>query len=85
MSGVSRKLDRLEVVFDEESLVADAGLLVAATLMGRSGVEAVVDASVRPGAPTPGRKVQLSGHGRRPQHGVAARQGTCRTSADRDG
>ena len=62
MSGVSHSIDRLGVVFDEESLVADAGLLAAATLMGRLGVEAVVDASVRlgrrPGAAAPGRKVQ---------------------------
>ena len=61
MSGVSRKIDRFEVVFDDESLVADAGLLAAATLLGRLGVVSVVDASVRLGrrvaAAAPGRKV----------------------------
>ncbi len=61
MSGVSHKIDRLGVVFDDESLVADAGLLAAATLMGRLGLASLVDASVRlgrrPGAAAPGRKV----------------------------
>ena len=61
MSGVSRKIDRFEVVFDEGSLVADAGLLAAATLLDRLGVEDAVDRSVRlggrAGAAAPGRKV----------------------------
>ncbi len=61
MSGVSHKIDRLGVVFDDESLVADAGLLAAATLMGRLGLASVVDAAVRlgrrVGAAAPGRKV----------------------------
>ena len=47
MSGVSHKLDRFGVVFDDESLVADAGLLAAATLMGRLGLASLVDATVR--------------------------------------
>ena len=38
MSGVSHSLDRFAVVFDDESLVADAGLLAAGALMGRLGV-----------------------------------------------
>ena len=62
MSGVSHKIDRFGVVFDDESLVADAGLLAAATLMGRLGLASLVDAAVRlgrrPGAAAPGRKVQ---------------------------
>ena len=61
MSGVSHSPDRLEVVFDEESLVADAGLLAAGALLGRLGVEQAVDSSVRlggrPGGAAPGRKV----------------------------
>ena len=61
MSGVSHKIDRFGVVFDDESLVADAGLLAAATLMGRLGLGALVDASVRlgrrAGAAAPGRKI----------------------------
>ena len=34
MSGVSHNIDRYGVVFDDEGLVADAGLLVAGTLIG---------------------------------------------------
>ena len=60
MSGVSQSIDRLGVVFDDESLVADAGLLAAATLMDRLGLEALVDDTVRlagrPGGARPGRK-----------------------------
>ena len=33
VSGVSRKIDRFGVVFDDESLVADAGLVAAGVLM----------------------------------------------------
>ncbi len=62
VSGVSHNIDRFGVVFDDESLVADAGLVAAGTLMGRLGVAEAVDASVRlgrrPGAASPGRKVQ---------------------------
>ncbi len=61
MSEVSRSIDRFGVVFDDESLVADAGLLAAATLLSRLGVAAVVDRVVRlggrPGGAGPGRKV----------------------------
>ena len=61
MSRVSHNIDRLEPVFDDESLVADAGLLTASTLMDRLGLEDVVDSMVRlagrAGAARPGRKV----------------------------
>lgn len=61
MSGVSQSIDRLGVVFDDEGLVADAGLLVAGTLVDRLGLEALVDETVRlggrPGGARPGRKV----------------------------
>ena len=64
MSGVSQKIDRVGVVFDDESLVADAGLLVAATLVDRLGLEALVDEVVRlggwPGGANPGRKVLVA-------------------------
>ena len=49
MSGVSQKIDRVGVVFDDESLVADAGLLAAATLVDRLGLEALVGGVVRLG------------------------------------
>ena len=51
MSGVSQNIDRLGVAFDDESLVADGGLLVAGTLMGRLGLETLVDETVRLGGP----------------------------------
>jgi hypothetical protein len=38
----------LEAVFDDESLLADAGLLLAGTVMDRLGLEALIDAVVRP-------------------------------------
>ena len=50
MSGVSHKIDRFGVVFDDESLVTDAGLLAAATLMGRLGLGASVRLGRRAGA-----------------------------------
>ena len=51
MSAVSRSIERLDVTFDDETLVANAGLIVPATLMVRLGLEALVNATVdsRPG------------------------------------
>ncbi|HET6954717.1 MAG TPA: IS1380 family transposase [Acidimicrobiales bacterium] len=61
MKRVSRGIDRIEVVFDDPSLVASAGLLVPATLMARLGLEALVNEWVRlvgrVGGASPGRKV----------------------------
>lgn len=61
MSSVSRVLDRIEVTFDDETLVADAGLIVPATLMVRLGLQALIDETVRlggrVGGALPGRKV----------------------------
>ncbi len=61
MGGVSHAIDRLEVTFDDETLVANAGLIVPATLMVRLGLEALVNATVRltgrVGGSRPGRKV----------------------------
>jgi hypothetical protein len=53
-------IDSVEVSFDEERLVADAGLIVPATLMRRLGIEALVNERVRlgrVGGARPGRKV----------------------------
>jgi hypothetical protein len=41
-----RRLDRLEAVFDDERVVANAGVLVASTLAERLGIEALVDQCV---------------------------------------
>ena len=61
MSEVSRGIDRIEVTFDEPNLVANAGLLLVATLTVRLGLErlinAIVDLSGRVGGALPGRKV----------------------------
>jgi Transposase DDE domain group 1 len=58
---VSHVPDRLAVSFDDEGLVANAGLLVVATLAARLGIGRLVDATVRMaglvGGARPGRKV----------------------------
>jgi hypothetical protein len=54
-------LDGVAVVFDDERAVADAGIVLAATLADRLGVEELVEQTVdlgqRPGAANPGAKV----------------------------
>lgn len=61
MNRVSRAMDRIEVTFDDATLVADAGLIVPATLMVRLGLEQLVNRTVRlvgrVGGALPGRKV----------------------------
>jgi len=55
------KLEGIDVAFDDERAVSDAGALLAGTLAGRLGIEALVEQSVslgdRPGAANPGAKV----------------------------
>ncbi len=55
------RIDRIGVTFDEPNLVANAGLLLVATLVARLGLErlinATVDLSGRVGGALPGRKV----------------------------
>jgi hypothetical protein len=61
VKSVSRGIDRIEVTFDEPNLVANAGLLLVATLVIRLGLErlinATLDLSGRVGGALPGRKV----------------------------
>jgi Transposase DDE domain group 1 len=61
VSEVSHVIDRLDATFDDDSLVANAGLIVPATLMARFGLEALVNRTVRlfgrVGGALPGRKV----------------------------
>jgi len=61
VTSVSRGIDRIEVTFDDPNLVANAGLLLVATLVVRLRLEAlindVVDLSGRVGGALPGRKV----------------------------
>lgn len=61
-------LDSVQVRFDEQRLVSNAGLLVTATLADRLGIEELVNESVwldprLPGAALPGRKVMSLVHG----------------------
>ena len=49
MSSVAGGIDGIEAVFDDGSLVADAGLLLAGTVMSRLGLEALIDDTVRLG------------------------------------
>ena len=60
MRSIAGGIDGLEAVFDDASLVADAGLLLAGTVMERLGLEALIDDTVRPGGSAgsgSGRKV----------------------------
>jgi hypothetical protein len=61
VNSVSHLIDRVEATFDDETLVADAGLIVPATLMVRLGLEALVNETLRlvgrVGGARPGRKV----------------------------
>jgi len=63
---VSRGLDRLVVTFDDPTLVANAGLVLVATLAARLGIEALVNQMVRlgdrRGSFLPGRKVMTLVH-----------------------
>ena len=59
--GVEVRAGSVAVEFDDERLVANAGLLLTSTLIERLGlerlVERTVDLGARPGAARPGRKV----------------------------
>ena len=55
-------LDDLEFLFDDDRVVSDAGIALAAMLAARLGIEGLVDRVVclrprRPGAASAGRKV----------------------------
>jgi hypothetical protein len=54
--GSGRRLDRLEAVFDDERVVANAGVLLASTLADRLGIEALVDGSVALGDSSAGSR-----------------------------
>ena len=47
MRCIAGGIDGLEAVFDDVSLVGDAGLLLAGTVMGRLGLESLIDETVR--------------------------------------
>jgi hypothetical protein len=54
---VSRNIDRFETTFDHDGLIANAGLVVTATLMVRLGLEDLANRWVRTGAANAGRKI----------------------------
>lgn len=66
MRAVSRGLDRIDATFDDPNLVANAGLLLVATLVQRLGLEALINDRVRldgrVGGSRPGRKVLTMVH-----------------------
>jgi hypothetical protein len=61
VSSVSHSVDRVRATFDDPNLVADAGLILPATLIVRLGLEPLINATVRlvdrVGGARPGRKV----------------------------
>lgn len=61
MRTVNHGIGRVRATFDDESLVADAGLILVATVVSRLGLEALINATVRlvgrTGGSRPGRKV----------------------------
>ena len=61
MTRVSHGIDRIDATFDDPNLVANAGLLLVATLTQRLGLETLIDSTVRLigriGGARPGRKV----------------------------
>ena len=61
MNRVSRGIDRIEVTFDDDNLVANAGLLLVSTLVLRLGLEELINTTLnlvgRVGGSRPGRKV----------------------------
>ena len=66
MTRVSHALDRIDAIFDDPNLVANAGLLLVATLSERLGLEELIDATLslggRVGGARPGRKVLTLTH-----------------------
>jgi hypothetical protein len=59
--GSSHTLDQLDIYFDDTHAIANAGLLLTATLAERLGIQqtadALIDLGERPGAHWPGRKL----------------------------
>ncbi len=61
MSASSRSPDRFATTVDHEGLVANAGLILAGTLMARLGVSALIERWVRTGSANPGPKILHGG------------------------
>ena len=61
MTQVWHGIDRIDAIFDDPNLVANAGLILPATLMVHLGLEGLVNSTVRLvgriGGALPGRKI----------------------------
>jgi hypothetical protein len=61
VKSVSRGIDRIAVTFDDPNLVANAGLLLVATLVAKLGLEDMCNSTIRLGTRVggfrPGRKI----------------------------
>lgn len=57
MLPVSRTIDRFDATFDHDGLIANAGLIIIATLMSRLGLEQLANKWVHTGSFAPGRKI----------------------------
>ena len=57
MFPVSRTIDRYDTAFDHDARIANAGLIVVATLMSRLGLERLANTWVRTGSFALGRKI----------------------------
>jgi hypothetical protein len=57
VSSSSRNLDRLQATFNHDGLVANAGLILPATLMTKLGLEDLINTWVKTGSARPGRKI----------------------------
>ena len=92
MTRVSHAIDRIDATFDDPNLVANAGLLLVATVTARLGLESLIDATVRlvgkVGGFRPGRKVLTLVHamiagGTHIDHADMLRAGSARPSDER--
>jgi len=54
---VSRTIDRFDATFNHDGLIANAGLILIATLMSRLGLEQLTNRLVHTGSFAPGRKI----------------------------
>ena len=76
----SHSLDRLDTAFDDDRLVADAGLLLPATLAHHLGLQELVDRASRPRRRAgPGERRRQAPHPRRCRPSPAATASTTRT------
>jgi hypothetical protein len=61
VTRVSHGIDRVAVSFDDETLVASAGLILVATLVARLGLEALINSTLRLTVSIPAKKTTCSG------------------------